>query len=132
MGHTRLRAVTAVAVDTALLLVCCGVAWQVAPLRQVIGCASSDVFLVVESWLNYRADASKRGCAFGAYLVASGGASAAGPLAQNVVPASPMLLVMVGMAFATAVLPVAVTRQPNPEVRPQAARPPSPCSSPPR
>jgi MFS family permease len=121
VGHTRAFALfAAVAADAALLLVFCGIAWQVGLLRLVIGYASSGMFLVVESWLNDRADASNRGRAFGAYLVASWGASAAGPLALNVVPASPMLFVMVGIAFATAVLPMAVTRQPNPEVRPQA------------
>ena len=110
----------AVAADAALLLVFSAAAWQVAALRLLIGFASSGMFLVVESWLNDRADASNRGRAFGAYLVASWGASALGPLALNVVAAAPMLFVLVGVAFATAVLPMALTRQANPIVRPQA------------
>jgi MFS family permease len=121
VGHIRAFALfAAVAADAALLLVFAGIAWQVGLLRLLIGYASSGMFLVVESWLNDRADASNRGRAFGAYLVASWGASAAGPLALNVVAASPTLFVLVGIAFATAVLPMALTQQANPAVRPQA------------
>jgi MFS family permease len=78
------------------------------------------MFLVVESWLNDRADPTNRGRAFGAYLVASWGASALGPLALNVVAAAPVMFVLTGVGFATAVLPMALTRQANPAVRPQA------------
>lgn len=121
VGHIRGFAVfAALAADAALLLVFSAVAWQVAALRLLIGFASSGMFLVVESWLNDRSDASNRGRAFGAYLVASWGASALGPLALNVVAASPVMFVLVGVGFATAVLPLALTQQANPIVRPQA------------
>ena len=121
VGHIRAFAVfAALAADAALLLVFSAVAWQVAALRLLIGFASSGMFLVVESWLNDRSDASNRGRAFGAYLDASWGASALGPLALNVVAASPVMFVLVGVGFATAVLPMALTRQANPIVRPQA------------
>ncbi len=121
VGHIRAFAVfAAIAADAALLLVFSAAAWEVALLRMLIGYASSGMFLVVESWLNDRSDASNRGRAFGAYLVASWGASAVGPLALNVLTASPILFVLVGIAFATAVLPMALTQQANPAVRPQA------------
>jgi MFS family permease len=121
VGHIRAFAVfAAVAADAALLLVFSQVAWQVAALRLLIGFAASGVFLVVESWLNDRSDVSTRGRTFGAYLVASWGASALGPLALNVIPAAPTMFVLVGVGFATAVLPMALTRQANPLVRPQA------------
>jgi MFS family permease len=121
VGHIRAFAVfAAVASDAALLLVFSAVAWQVAALRLLIGFASSGMFLIVESWLNDRSDASNRGRTFGAYLVASWGASALGPLALNVIPATPVMFVLVGVGFATAVLPMALTRQANPVVRPQA------------
>jgi MFS family permease len=121
VGHIRAFAVfAAVAADAALLLVFAAVAWEVALLRLAIGYAASGMFLVVESWLNDRADAATRGRTFGAYLVASWGAAAAGPLALNAVSASPILFVLVGIAFATAVLPMALTQQANPTVRPQA------------
>ncbi len=121
VGHIRGFAVfAALAADAALLLVFAHAPWQVAVLRLGIGYASSGMFLVVESWLNDRVDSATRGRAFGAYLVASWGASAAGPLALSVVPATPMLFVLVGIAFATAVLPLALTQQANPVVKPQA------------
>jgi MFS family permease len=121
VGHIRAFAVfAAVAADAALLLVFCAVAWQVAALRLLIGFASSGMFLVVESWLNDRSDASNRGRAFGAYMVASWGASALGPLALTVVTAAPVMFVLVGVGFATAVLPLALTQQANPVIRPQA------------
>ena len=121
VGHIRAFAVFAAgAADAALLLVFAHAPWQVALLRLAIGYASSGLFLVVESWLNDRADSATRGRTFGAYLVASWGASALGPLALNVVAATPMLFVVVGIAFATAVLPLALTQQANPLVRPQA------------
>lgn len=121
VGHIRAFAVfAAVAADAALLLVFSMGAWEVAVLRLCIGYACSGMFLVVESWLNDRSDPSNRGRAFGAYLVASWGASALGPLALNVVPAAPSMFVLVGIAFATAVLPMALTQQANPVVRPQA------------
>jgi MFS family permease len=121
VGHIRAFAVfAAVAADAALLLVFSAVAWQVAVLRLLIGFASSGMFLVVESWLNDRSDAATRGRTFGAYLVASWGASALGPLALSVVTAAPIMFVLVGIAFATAVLPMALTRQTNPVVQAQA------------
>ena len=121
VGHIRAFAVfAAVAADAALLLVFAHAPWQVAALRLLIGYASSGVFLVVESWLNDRAESSTRGRVFGAYLVASWGASAAGPLALNVIAPAPIMFVLVGILFATAVLPMALTQQANPVVQPQA------------
>lgn len=120
VGHIRAFAVfAAIAADAALVLVFAKAPWQVGLLRLGIGYASSGLFLVVESWLNDRADSTTRGRVFGAYLVASWGASAAGPLALNVVAPAPILFVLVGILFATAVLPLALTQQANPEVRPQ-------------
>ncbi len=121
VGHIRAFAVfAAIAADAALLLTFASAPWLVGLLRLGIGYASSGMILVVESWLNDRVDSTTRGRAFGAYLVASWGASAAGPLALNAIPASPLLFVLVGIAFATAVLPLALTQQANPVVRPQA------------
>lgn len=121
VGHIRAFAVfAAVAADAALLLVFAHAPWQVAALRLLIGYASSGLFLVAESWLNDRADSATRGRVFGAYLVASWGASALGPLALNVIAPAPVLFVLVGILFATAVLPLGLTHQANPEVRPQA------------
>jgi len=121
VGHVRAFAVfAAAAADAALLLVFARAAWEVGLLRLLIGYACSGLFLVAESWLNDRADTGNRGRVLGAYLVVSWGASAVGPLALNVVRPTPLLFVWVGLAFATAVLPMALTTQANPPVPQQA------------
>jgi MFS family permease len=86
-------------------------------LRLVVGYGSAGLSLVAESWLNDRADASTRGRIFGAYLVASWGASVLGPLVLSVVAASPQLYVLAGMAFALSLLPMALTHESNPRMR---------------
>lgn len=120
VGHIRAFAVFAtLSADAALLLVFASNAWIVAGLRVLIGFACSGVFLVAESWLNDRADATNRGRAFAAYLVASWGGAAVGPLTLNVVTPAPVMFVLVGVAFATALLPMALTHQPNPQIQSQ-------------
>lgn len=120
IGHIRTFAVLgAVAADAALACVFAQAPWMVAISRLLVGYATSGMFLVAESWLNDRADTATRGRTFSAYLVVSWGPAALGPLLLSVVAPSPVLFVCVGIAFATAVLPMALTIQPNPEVRPQ-------------
>jgi hypothetical protein len=72
---------------------------------------------VAESWLNERSDQTTRGRTLGAYMVASWGAGVVGPLLMDVAPPSPLLFAIVGLAFTTAVLPMALTHQPNPEIK---------------
>lgn len=120
IGHIRSFAVlAAVAADAALMCVFAQLPWMMAASRLLVGYAASGMFLVAESWLNDRADTATRGRTFSAYLVVSWGPSALGPLLLSVVAPSPLLFVCVGIAFAAAVLPMALTLQPNPEVRPQ-------------
>ncbi len=115
VGHIRAFAVFAtIAADGALLLPFFASPWIWALLRVLVGYAASGLFLVAESWLNDRADDATRGRTFAAYLVASWGGAAAGPLALNVVEGSALLFVVVGLAFATALLPMALTVQANP------------------
>ena len=117
IGHIRTFAVlAAIAADAALACVFAQEAWMVAISRLLVGYATSGMFLVAESWLNDRADTSTRGITFSAYLVASWGPAALGPLLLSVVAPAPILFVAVGIAFATAVLPMALTTQANPEV----------------
>lgn len=119
VGHVRAFALfAAICADCALLMAFSHGAVSVGLLRLATGFASSALFLIAESWLNDRADGGNRGRVFSAYLVTSWGASAAGPLVLNVVAATPMLFVLVGLAFATAVVPMAATIQPNPPVPP--------------
>jgi MFS family permease len=114
-GHVRaFAAFAAIAADAALFMPFFTAPWLWAVLRVCIGYAASGLFLVAESWLNDRSDAATRGRTFGAYLVASWGGAAAGPLVLNGVEGSALLFVVVGLAFSTALLPMALTDQPNP------------------
>ena len=115
VGHSRAFVVfAALAADSALMMgfFTSPLAWAVA--RLVMGYQMAGLFLVAESWLNDKADRTTRGRIFGAYLVVSWGASAIGPLALNVVAASALLFSVVGIAFATALLPMALTHVANP------------------
>lgn len=121
VGHIRaFAAFAAIAANAALLLSVTGdpIVWAV--LRALIGYSAAGLCLVAESWLNERADNSSRGRIFGAYMVASWGGGAIGPLAMNVVPLSAVLFVIAGIAFTTALLPLALTRQANPAIGRQA------------
>ena len=120
VGHIRAFAVfAAIAADAALFMPFFTAPWMWAILRAAVGYAASGMFLVAESWLNDRADAATRGRTFGAYLVASWGGAAAGPLVLNGVDGSALLFVVVGLAFATALLPMALTEQANPPIGPR-------------
>ncbi len=117
VGHIRAFTVfAAVAAMTAQLLVFTTAPWAVALTRIFMGFASSGLFLVAESWLNDRADHSTRGRFFGAYQVVNWGAVAAGPLLLSITPPRATLFAVVGAAFAAALLPMALTRRPNPEM----------------
>jgi len=115
VGHIRAFAVfAATAADAALLMALVPSAWGWALLRFIIGFNLSGLFLVAESWLNDKADASTRGRTFGAYLLVSWLGAAAGPLSLTVVQASSVMFIAVGMAFATSLLPMALTQISNP------------------
>ena len=120
VGHIRAFAVfAALAADAALLMALTSSPWAWALLRALIGFVMSGLFLVAESWLNDRADKTTRGRVFGAYLVASWGGSAIGPLALNFVDGSGWLFVWAAIAFATALLPMALTQEANPHIGPR-------------
>lgn len=115
VGHSRAFAVFAAGATVAALtmsLVTSPAIWAL--LRFAIGFQASGIFLVAESWLNDKADASTRGRTFGAYMVASWAGAAAGPMALNVVEGSVLLFVVVGIAFAASILPLALTQVRNP------------------
>jgi MFS family permease len=115
VGHIRAFAVFAAsAADAALLMSLVPSVWGWALLRFIIGFNMSGLFLVAESWLNDKADGETRGRTFGAYLLVSWLGSAAGPLSLTVVKASGLMFTAVGMAFATALLPMALTEISNP------------------
>jgi MFS family permease len=115
VGHIRAFAVfLALAADCALLMTLTDrpVVW--AGLRLVMGWQLSGMFLVAESWLNDKTDNANRGRTFGAYLLISWGGAALGPLAYGLLKDADRSLIMVGLAFATALLPMALTPVSNP------------------
>ncbi len=120
LGHARAFVVfAAVAADAALGMALIRDPWAWVGLRLLMGYQMAGLFLVAESWLNDKATPATRGRVFGAYLVASWGGGVAGPLVLDVVPGSQILFVAVGMAFATALLPMALTSTANPALGPR-------------
>ena len=118
VGHIRAFCVFAViATDAALLFILLPPPWTWIALRAVIGYSLAGQFLVIESWLNDKAMPETRGRVFATYLVLSWGFSGVGPLLLNVAdPAGATLFVVVGMGFAAALIPLALTRTGNPEI----------------
>lgn len=115
VGHIRAFTVfLALAADCALLMTLTDrpIVW--AGLRLVMGWMLSGMFLVAESWLNDKTDNATRGRTFGAYLLISWGGAALGPLAYGQLKDANHSLIMVGLAFATALLPMALTPVSNP------------------
>jgi MFS family permease len=114
-GHIRAyAALAACAVMTAQVLEFTEHPLALAITRILVGYASSGLFLIAESWLNDRADSRTRGRFMGAYMVTTWGAAALGPLLLRVTPPDGALFAAVGLCFAAAILPMALTHQDNP------------------
>ncbi len=119
VGHIRAFVVYA-AIDAVaiLLLVFAGeslAAWLI--LRMIAGYAMAGLAMIAESWLNHRATNATRGRVLSVYIIVMNGAFATGPLLLNFGdPAGPALLVVAGILFIVALLPVALTRTGNPEI----------------
>jgi MFS family permease len=115
VGHIRAFAVfLAIGADCALLMTFTDRPLVWAALRLVMGWQLSGMFLVAESWLNDKTDNASRGRTFGAYLLISWGGAALGPLAYGLLRDADRSLIMVGLAFATALVPMALTPVSNP------------------
>ena len=119
VGHIRAFVVYA-ALDAVaiLLLVFAGdsmFAWIA--LRAIAGYCMAGLTMIAESWLNHRATNATRGRVLSVYIIVMNGAFAAGPLMLNFGdPAGAGLLVVSGILFVVAMLPVALTRTGNPEM----------------
>jgi MFS family permease len=115
VGHIRAFAVfLAISADCALLMTLTHRPLIWTALRLIMGWQLSGMFLVAESWLNDKTDNANRGRTFGAYLLVSWGGAALGPLAYGLLRNADRSLVMVGLAFATALVPMALTPVSNP------------------
>src|SRR5260370_31495687 len=118
VGHIRAFIVfAAIGADCVLLhaIVSNPLVWGL--LRGATGFAMSGAFLVTESWLNDKASSASRGRVFAAYLVVSWAASAVGPQALNFARDNEAaLFILIAICFATALVPMALTRIRNPEI----------------
>jgi MFS family permease len=118
VGHIRALSVFAiVAMNSALLMALFPEPWLWLPLRAMTGFAMAGIWLTVETWLNHKATRTTRGRLFGAYMVVSGSFSALAPLLLTVVdPAAITLFLVIALCYAAGVVPMALTREANPEI----------------
>ncbi|QBE61808.1 MFS transporter [Pseudoduganella lutea] len=120
-GHVRLFAAGTGVMVAAVLAHELGAAlsfWIV--LRVVAGMALMTQVIVLESWLNDRADGPRRGRVLAGYMIATYAGMMLGQL--GVAPgggADGGAVIAVAVAFACCVVPVAMTRTPAPAVPPQ-------------
>ncbi|MEQ8348006.1 MAG: MFS transporter [Sneathiellaceae bacterium] len=118
VGHIRaFTAFTALATVTPLLqgIILSGEVWIL--LRIITGFCYAGISMVIESWLNERADNSNRGTILSTYtglnlLVAVIGQQMLG-LGD---PAGPELFILVAIFVTISAIPVALTRSPAPEI----------------
>lgn len=77
-------------------------------LRLIIGLCMMCQYMVLESWLNDRADSSQRGTIFGLYMVATYLGLCGGQVIL-MVAASTVMLLVVALCFALCLVPIALT-----------------------
>jgi MFS family permease len=118
VGHIRGFAVfAALGANAALVHVIVADPYAWLAIRAVMGYALAGLFVVVESWLNDKATEDNRGRIFAVYMAVSWAASGISPLALNIPdPDGKLLFCLVTGLFATALIPMAMTRVGNPEI----------------
>jgi MFS family permease len=118
VGHIRAFTVFAAMAACAVLLM--GLIFSVPTwfiFRFVIGYCMAGLFMVLESWFNDRATNETRGRMFALYLVASSAAFAVGPWLINLGdPLKYGLFAMTAILLNLCLLPIALTREGNPQV----------------
>jgi MFS family permease len=86
-------------------------------LRALVGASLIGIYITVESWLNARADRSNRGRILAVYEVVGLGALAGGQFLITVGDvASPLPFLIAASLFAAGLIPVALTRLPEPDL----------------
>ena len=118
VGHIRAFTVFAAVAACAVLLM--GLIFSVPSwfiFRFIIGYCMAGLFMVLESWFNARASNEMRGRMFAFYLIASTGAFAIGPWLINLGdPLKYGLFAMTAILLNLCLVPIALTREGNPEV----------------
>lgn len=121
IGHVRAFAASTGIMVAAVLAHELGAAlsfWIV--LRVIAGIGLMTQVMVLESWLNERADGPQRGRVLAGYMVATYGGMMLGQLGVAAGGGGGGAVIVVAIAFACCVLPVAMTRTAPPAVSPQA------------
>ena len=118
VGHIRAFAFcAALAAITALLHVLIIDPWVWLGLRVLYGLALVSLYMVIESWLNAQVPNGKRGQVFALYMAVNLGALAAAQQLLNLAdPSDFVLFVLAAMLISAALMPIALTRQPQPSV----------------
>ena len=120
VGHIRaFGAMTALAVVSVLATLLIIQSWAWIPLRGVTGFAFAGAAMIVESWLNERAEAASRGRVFGLYTMVNLAATTLGQLALTTGDTGTHLFFVIAAIFyALALLPSGLyaSHQPNPLV----------------
>ena len=120
VGHIRaFGAMTALAVVSVLATLLIIQPWAWIPLRGVAGFAFAGAAMIVESWLNERAESASRGRVFGLYTMVNLAATTLGQLSLTLGPTSTHLFfVLAAIFYALALLPSGLyaSHQPNPLV----------------
>lgn len=120
VGHIRaFGAMTALAVVSVLASLLIIQPWAWVPLRGIAGFAFAGAAMIVESWLNERAEAASRGRVFGIYTMVNLAATTLGQLAlTGGDTATHLFFVLAAIFYALALLPSGLyaSHQPNPLV----------------
>jgi MFS family permease len=118
VGHIRGFASFAATATVSILvnaLVVGPVAWTI--LRALVGASLIGIYISVESWLNERAEAGNRGRIMGLYEMVVLGAMAGGQFLLTFGDIrSPLPFVLAAALFAAGLVPVALTRLPEPQL----------------
>lgn len=117
VGHVRAFSVMASLAGASLLV---SLLWIWPPawilMRSVVGFCFAGAAMIVESWLNERADASNRGRIFAIYTMVNLFATTAGQMVVGFGPVHDHFFFVVGAIFyAIAVLPLAVSSSQSPK-----------------
>ncbi len=112
VGHIRVFAALASLASTAVLvqiLLIDPIAWII--MRLITGFSFAGVYVVVESWLNARADNDSRGRILSLYMIVSYGGLAGGQLLFKVAdPTTFNLFLLSSILLSVALIPLLVTR----------------------
>ncbi|MGZ2260002.1 MFS transporter [Roseobacter sp. A03A-229] len=116
VGHIRafgaMCAIAAIAVLLSLVLIS---PWVWIPVRALSGFCFAGAAMIVESWLNERADASSRGRIFGVYTMVNLAATTAGQMVLTLGDANGyFFFVLAAMVYCLALLPTAISATTTP------------------